>query len=168
MTKTKKPTGLIRYTSENELNRKPVQRLRPRAVVYGVLLLLSLIGLTAFVARQQTFDMAWLRARGAPYELVQAAGQETVVNRFQVELTNKLDETRQMSFSILDSTVGIELVMAQNPYSLAPDKISRVDVFIKAPRQSFKNGTLKVNVEIRSSKSVEPQQKELTLVGPLT
>ena len=168
MTKTKKPTGLIRYTSENELNRKPVQRLRPRAVVYGVLLLLSLIGLTAFVARQQTFDMAWLRARGAPYELVQAAGQETVVNRFQVELTNKLDETRQMSFSILDSTVGIELVMAQNPYSLAPDKISRVDVFIKAPRQMFKNGTLKVNVEIRSSKSVEPQKKELTLVGPLT
>jgi cytochrome c oxidase accessory protein FixG len=167
MTKTKKPVGLIRYTSERELKGGATKLARARTIIYGALFSLSVLALSAFVLMQKPVDTSWLRARGAPYDVIRADGApELIVNRFQVELTNKTDEQAQLTIALAQNIQGVELVTALNPYTLQASQIGRADVFIKAPRSQFKNGILKLTVEVRAKTTT--QTKELTLVGPFS
>ncbi len=170
MTKIKKPTGLIRYTSENELAGQPPSRLRPRVVILAVLFALSFSGLMGFALLREPLDMHWLRAKGAPYEIIRGDGRaEIVVNRFQIEVSNQGDVARDLSVSSAGAgnPEGADLVMALNPARIEPGTLQRLDVFVRMPKSAFKNGTARFLVEIRDSVEGDRRSKELTLVGPI-
>ncbi|MDZ7809743.1 MAG: 4Fe-4S dicluster domain-containing protein [Arhodomonas sp.] len=55
------PRGLIRYTTENALEGKPTHVLRPRVIVYSVLLLALLVGTLTAVAMRT--PCGWISCR---------------------------------------------------------------------------------------------------------
>jgi len=169
MTRLNQPTGLIRYTSAKSLRGEPVQRLRPRTALYGALLLLSLIGLCGFIYLQTPIDVAWLRAKGLPYEVIRAEGREDiVVNRFKIELSNtdRIPHTLTIRPDESSQKRGIETIMAQNPYVIAADRIDRVDVFVRSPKSLFEQGSTQVTILVEEASKQLRFEKELTLVGP--
>ncbi len=170
MTKTKRPTGLIRYTSETDLQGQSWRWIRPRSIASAALFALSLSGLVAFVLLHDSLDVAWLRAKGAPYDVIKSEGREDViVNRFQLELSNQDDARREIEVAAMtgNNPADAGFVMAMNPVSLEAGELRRIDVFIRVPRSTFKSGTAKYEIEVHDRATGNRHREELTLVGPI-
>lgn len=85
MTRLHRPRGLIRYDSQNAFAGRPTRWLRPRTVLYGILLL---VGATVATWALSTFRPASIgvtRIPGSPY-IVDAG---SIRNQFLVRLVNK-------------------------------------------------------------------------------
>lgn len=85
MTRLQRPRGLIRYDSQNAFAGRPTRWLRPRTLLYGVLLLVGASVATLALSTVHPASFGVTRMTGAPY-IVDA---ETVRNQFLVRLVNK-------------------------------------------------------------------------------
>jgi polyferredoxin len=169
MTKTKKTAGLIRYTSEVELQGRVPRRWRARTVALAAAFALSLSSLIGFALLHEPLDIAWLRAKGAPYDVIHADGREDiVVNRFQVELSNQSDIERQIRISPVPSqaAAGLKVVVAMNPLRIQSGRLQRADVFVRLPKSAFTNGKAIVAIQAEDLADGTRHEKEVTLVGP--
>lgn len=61
------PKGLIRYTTENMLEGKPTNLLRPRVIIYSLLLISILLGVTYSIETRGSVALNVLRDRNALY-----------------------------------------------------------------------------------------------------
>jgi polyferredoxin len=104
MEKVGYPRGLIRYATQNEIDGKPSQVLRPRIVVYGVLLLTLVIAWAWSVTHRSELIVEVLRDRNALYRET-AAGVE---NDYTIKLVNKTQQPQRYRIT-LDAPDGIVL-----------------------------------------------------------
>ena len=106
MDKLGRPRGLIRYDSPNGLAGNPRRIVRPRLVLYSVLLLIG--GVVAFFAtRSRTdFEATASRLRGAPYTI--DAG--SLRNAFDLHLVNKRGARDAFLLSV-DAPEGVDAVL---------------------------------------------------------
>ncbi|MGO8994697.1 MAG: cytochrome c oxidase accessory protein CcoG [Polyangiaceae bacterium] len=106
MDKLGRPRGLIRYDSPNGLAGNPRRIVRPRLVLYSVLLLIG--GVVAFFAtRSRTdFEATASRLRGAPYTI--DAG--SLRNAFDLHLVNKRGARDAFLLSV-DAPEGVDVVL---------------------------------------------------------
>jgi cytochrome c oxidase accessory protein FixG len=97
MDKMSYPRGLIRYTTQNALDHKPTRIVRPRVVVYG-LLLSGLIG-AFFVGlyMRHPVDVDVIRDRNALYRLRDDGRVENVYN---VKILNKTEQAHRFRVSV--------------------------------------------------------------------
>lgn len=80
------PRGLVRYTTENALEGKPVRVVRPRTIIYGLLLTGLLVGLTVSLLNREALRLDVLRDRNALYRELNAG---VIENVYTLRLTNK-------------------------------------------------------------------------------
>jgi cytochrome c oxidase accessory protein FixG len=86
MEKTGKPKGLIRYASENGIERGERVRLTPRMIAYSAVLLVLIGILTALLVTRRDVDATILRTPGMLY---QERGEDTITNLYNIKLLNK-------------------------------------------------------------------------------
>ena len=79
------PRGLIRYASQNAVDGKPTRVLRPRIVLYAVLLLTLLGGFAWGVSHRSTLIAEVLRDRNALYRETRAG----IENGYTLKIANK-------------------------------------------------------------------------------
>lgn len=84
------PKGLIRYTSENQLNNQPVRRMSLKNVGYGVILLLAAILLGWSISTRTVVEMSVQQVR-QPLYVTLADG--SIQNRYEVKINNKQPDT---------------------------------------------------------------------------
>jgi cytochrome c oxidase accessory protein FixG len=115
MVKIGKPTGLVRFDTERRLLRgEKTGVLRPRPVIYGVLLAVVLTSFGVAVARRPLVDLVVLRQEGLALTL--ADGR--VANPIQVKIMNKDGRSHRYGFDLAEDAA--ELVLAGLPVELAP------------------------------------------------
>ncbi|MCH6257260.1 cytochrome c oxidase accessory protein CcoG [Puniceicoccaceae bacterium K14] len=88
MDKLKRPRGLVRYDSMEGLNGRRTNIVRPRIVMYTILLLIGAIVLTLSIRSLSEATMTTWRVQGPPYHM----DGEFVRNQFMVRVTNKKNE----------------------------------------------------------------------------
>jgi len=93
MTKLNRPTGLIRYDSQNGLAAKKKRILRPRIAIYFVLMLIGATAMTLSAMQLRSANMNIVRMTGAPYFIT----EDTVRNQFMLRVINKTSETKTYS-----------------------------------------------------------------------
>lgn len=132
MDQTGQPRGLIRYTSLNALRKKPARVLRPRVIVYGVLLLgLGGLLLGLFLSRRPLgLDVVRVLQPNGQLALTTPTGQ--VSNTFKVHLINRLAEPANFS---LEATglPGAELAGVSNPLPLESGEVAQFQVIVLVP-----------------------------------
>ncbi|HEY0310179.1 MAG TPA: 4Fe-4S dicluster domain-containing protein [Luteimonas sp.] len=97
--------GLIRYTTQNAIDGKPTRVLRPRIVVYAVLLTV-LVGAWAWgIGHRSAFIADVLRDRNALYRVV----EDGVENGYTLKLANKTEADAAYRVRIESSTPGLAL-----------------------------------------------------------
>jgi cytochrome c oxidase accessory protein FixG len=90
------PRGLVRYTTQNALDGKPSRVLRPRVVIYSVILLLLAGGFAFSLAARVPLIVDVLRDRNALYRETQAG----VENTYTLKVMNKSAATRRFSIAV--------------------------------------------------------------------
>ena len=107
MDKMNYPKGLIKYTTENELEGTPRKILRPRIIIYAVILLILTSLMTISVATRSAIKLDVLRDRNS---LFRENNQGQIENIYILKVINK--QTTDHEFKIeVDGIENIQLKM---------------------------------------------------------
>ena len=155
------PTGLIRYTSERELETGEKRFRRPRVYVYGLVGAAALVALLVLTFGRGDADVEILRGAREPFRMLPT---EEVANLLRVRLTNQLHEPQAFTVELAEPA-GADLVVSQSPFVVGPDQVATLDVVAKLPVSAFQRGQAMGLFIIRSDKDVVIEE-EFVLLGP--
>ncbi len=161
MTRLGKPRGLIRYSSQAGLAGKAGRVLRPRVIIYPLILVLvfGLLGIS--LAKKTTADVTLLRGLGSPFNLLPDG---EITNQIRVKIVNRSGEPRSYTFAV-EGFEGMELIAPENPVDVAPSDTETTAFFAKLPPTAFVKGRLPITVHVTDGVDYD-ERFEYTLLGP--
>lgn len=156
-----KPRGLIRYSSQEgfETGKRP-RYLRPRVLVYPVVLAGFVGALLVLGARIDGADVTILRGIGAPF-VEQPAG---VQNQIRVKVENRSGADQRYLIELLDAP-DAKLIAPENPLRVRAGSHDSTSVFVIVPRSSFQAGERAVRFRVSDEKGFS-QELDYKLLGP--
>jgi len=168
MTKVGKPTGLIRYSSQDEIAGKPRHLLRLRTILYPAVLAILLGGLATAMLRKQPADLTVLRGLDGPFA-TEADGR--ISNQIRIKLTNRRGDP--MAYTILlDSLVGgdvdtddVTVVAPENPLTVDAGATRTTSVFVLLPARAFPTGDRMITITVTDERGYR-ESVPYRLLGP--
>jgi cytochrome c oxidase accessory protein FixG len=144
MLKVGKPTGLIRYTSQDALAGKPPRILRARTVLYPLAFTLFFGGFVFALMTRSPADVTLLGGLGAPFT-TEASGD--VVNQVRIKIANRTGADRAYTIAYLDEP-GARLIAPENPVRVAAGHNVTTTVFVVQPAERFDDGERRVRFRL--------------------
>jgi cytochrome c oxidase accessory protein FixG len=175
MAKTGKSSGLIRYTTLQELGRNLKDRVgfglafqfTPRVGIYLLVIIGSILGLTIGLATHEDLEILIFRGKGLPYQVVQHEGKDFILNQFYAEATNTSNADVSVQFNTEDIGSAVEILNSQGGFNVRAGKIERLGFFVRFPRDRAKEiAATPLRVKFKSDE--HEFVKEVRLVAPLT
>lgn len=144
MVKVKRPTGLIRYASYNNIEKQEKFSFTPRVTAYSVVLV-GLIGLLGFLlSGRNPVEATVLRTPG---KLFYEVGTDTISNLYNYNITNKTVKAMDLTLKVKDE-VGV-LQMIGNPIiTIEEQGIAKGSFFIKIPKDELKDRKTPLMIEV--------------------
>ena len=170
MEKVNKPKGLIRYETAVGLLGEKTKNLRSRTIVYALLLIVFITGLTISVYNREDLSLTVLRGKDSPYSIVKDPdNNDLVINHFKLHIKNQTFENKSLNFSLPDSSVreNIQLVSQSNTVDIEAGKDKTVHFFVKFPINIMsQEGVKNINILLTDGNDKKQIEKEIKLVGP--
>jgi cytochrome c oxidase accessory protein FixG len=162
MDRVGKPRGLIRYDSLARLSGERVNILRPRVVVYSVLLVGVIVALFVGLGTRPQLDFTVVRPPGAPFALLPG---DLVSNHFSLRLHNR--GPLEKSFRIdAAGPAGTRIVVPVNPVSLGPEEQRRTEAFVNIPAAAVHDGKAPVRIQVYDGGTLMAE-RAMTLLAPV-
>jgi cytochrome c oxidase accessory protein FixG len=136
--------GLIRYTSQAELESGKRAFFRPRVFVYSAILLVMFGAFGFSLAGKQTADVTLLRGLGSPFTVLQSG---EVSNQIRIKIANRTSQKRSYLIE-LDGVEGMTLIAPENPLTVGPGETEMTAAFITAPPSVFAGGEAGITLKI--------------------
>lgn len=134
MTSVKKPTGLIRYASENSITEGSKLKFTGRLKAYTVLLSILLSLLVFLLVSRSDLDARLMRTSGQTYTTMPDG---KIANLYNLKLANKTHEDISYTLKLEDMNGEIEYVGAAKPIVKKED-YAQLQFFIKLNRSDVK------------------------------
>ncbi|TWU38441.1 cytochrome c oxidase accessory protein CcoG [Novipirellula artificiosorum] len=163
MTKVGKPTGLIRYSSQDALTGNPPKLFRLRTVAYPALLLAVGIAFIGVLSTKYAFDARVIRGKGSPFT---RQDQGTISNQFRLRLVNRTNETRQYTIEMVEpESATIHEIEVEKP-TLQSNGTTLVPIMVEIPTKAFgpsgnADGKMRVTDDVGNERFLKMQ-----LLGP--
>ncbi|MEZ6319051.1 MAG: cytochrome c oxidase accessory protein CcoG [Phycisphaerales bacterium] len=161
MTRLGKATGLIRYSSQRAIEDGASKLIRPRVLIYPVLLVVIVTAFIVVLSTKSNTDVQVLRAPGLPFNTL-STGE--VSNQIRVRITNRKDEAAEYTLSAVGPE-GVRLEIAENPITIDAGEQRWEKMLILAPPAAFSNGHLDVAVRITNGTDYD-EQVPYRMLGP--
>ena len=143
MTKVKKPKGLIRYASLNDIQKKGHKYFSPRAIGYTVVLFV-LYGLLAFLLLNRSdFELAILRTPGM---LFQQQPNNKISNLYDFTLTNKTFDTIPAELKL--KGIKGEIKVIGSDLKVKPEQTIVAKVMVVLPENEIKQLNTPLQIEV--------------------
>jgi len=139
-----RPAGLIRYDSLMRLGGAATRILRPRVVVYSVLLIGVIAGLAYALEVRADTDMTVVRPPGAPFAVLPGG---VVSNHFSVRILNRGAAGRAYRLALAGAP-DARLITALNPVTVPAGEQERVEVFVDLARKQVPGGKLPLTLQV--------------------
>ena len=138
MAKIDKPPGLIRYTSEHALENKPTRIVRPRTVIYTLLLAVIATVFTIALTTRDTYDVNVGRSVGAPFmELPDGR----IANRLRFRVRNQQQQAVTFTIETAEPAGAETRIVGVSPIPLEPGEMTRVEAWIVVPPDVVAGGS---------------------------
>ncbi len=165
MSRLNKPPGLIRFSSQDSIARKPKRILRARTIIYPIVLTVILGGLGFAIASKSGFDARLIRGKGAPFSTTTTG---MISNSFQVRLVNRLDQPQTYAIAISGAENATLSVVDEDRLSLEVSESQLVPITIMFPsRLTARQGNHVCEVLV-TDQSGNTRNIELRLLGPVS
>lgn len=160
MPRVNRPLELIRYGSQRTLERGAPRRIvRPRVVVYALILGASIAALFVVGARRGDTEITLLRGVGTPY-VVDGSG---VRNQIRVKVANRAGSDRAYRIELVDAP-DLRLVAPENPLPVAAGRSASTSVFVLGAEEAI-DGEREVRFRLTDGNGFE-EHVSYKLVGP--
>lgn len=171
MSRLGKAKGLIRYDNEISLSGGVKKNIRPRTILYSILILSAVVVLSALLVNRSSIQVELLRAKDTPYqEIVTDQSSPTIMNRFRVVVSNEGEETINLYLVPGEGMSELKLILPQGKITLGPSEKSATDLFVSFPKSLLQFGrfTGRIRLEFEKANQVKTflKSEEVPLVGP--
>lgn len=156
------PHGLIRYSTQNAIDGKHTQVLRPRILVYGFILLGLLVAWGWGVTHRTELIAEVLRDRNALYHEI---GDGQVQNSYTLKLVNKGGQDHRYRITVETPTQGIALEGGETITQVDAEQVVSVPLRIIAP--DTVRGRHEVVFHIESLDGASRQTISSSYFGPM-
>ena len=146
---------------------------RWRAMAYGFLLTIGLVGVFVQASFSKNYEVRVFRSKGSPYQLVKDEnGTDLAVNHFKLFLANQSLHVLKIKTQLSDQELsrGLSLASSQNEWDVPPGESLRPHFFVKVPRREFELGEKLIQIRLfvfEEQKWKEIQTMEVKALGPL-
>ncbi len=163
MDKVGLPQGLIRYTSQDELEGKPSGILRARIILYPLALAVAVCGFLYVLSTKYAFDARVMRSGGNPFTR-EASGQ--LINSMRLRLVNRSEQTQTYIVEAIEPE-GVSLeVVDSDGLTLAAGATSVVPLSVRFPgRMTGEAGSVEAKFRVHDEIGNE-RLLEYRLLGP--
>jgi cytochrome c oxidase accessory protein FixG len=166
MDKLKRPRGLIRYTSQDELAGLARKLLRGRTMVYPALLALAFVALVWNTSTRADTEV-WVDRITGPAFVELPDGKVSAQLRLKIE--NRTDERQSYRIELVAMPEGV-LRSALPVWEASSHKAIDVPLFVDLPRTAFVHGELRAHVRVMHDAGAAggafSKVMDLTLFGP--
>ena len=163
MEKVKRPKGLIRYTSENELNGISKKKVNARSIIYALISISFITMFALFLNKSTNLQLIFLRGQ----ENYTVSANE-VTNRFTLKFTHQGKRHYKLFIKTKDPEINNQIKIITPVYPIdinQPEK--KVIIFFKFEKNFLHDGVRKIELTVTDQLSQETvATKEVVLVGP--
>ncbi len=161
MDRLKRPRGLVRYDSERGLSGQKTQIVRPRIILYTVLLFIG-AAVFEFSLRgvSEATVTAW-RVSGPPYYL----DESHVRNQFFVRVTNKRNEDRSYRIVFENLPSSAEASGVDEQFLIEGNGEALRTIVIRSPREGF-SGPFGAEIRVLSEEDEAIAFQKINFIGP--
>jgi cytochrome c oxidase accessory protein FixG len=139
------PRGLVRYTTEHALKHKTGHVIRPRIIVYGLLLLIIVSGTLWGMTNRVPLRADLIRDRNALYRELPG---DLVENVYTLKITNMDDTPHRYEMTVLNND-AVEVDLAR-PIELQAEEVAGISVRLRIPK-SAGQGVQNLDIQLQSS-----------------
>jgi cytochrome c oxidase accessory protein FixG len=161
MAKVHRPSGLVRYASQNAFAGRPTRWLRPRTLVYAVLLLAGVVAATWAFSGVRPASLGVTRMTGAPY-FVDAT---TVRNQFLVRLVNKRSTPARLVVTARADDVPLTTAGTAEPVMLAPLAEEVRPLVLQVARHAY-TGPFHLTIRVQDEAGTFTLERQAEFIGP--
>jgi cytochrome c oxidase accessory protein FixG len=144
MDKMNYPRGLVRYTTEHSLKHKTGHVIRPRIMVYGLLLLVLISGTLWSMMNRIPLRADMIRDRNALYRELPGA---VVENVYTLKITNMDNLPHHYDVTVLNND-SVEIDLSE-PLVLQAEEVAGISVRLRIPK-SAGQGVQTVEIELQA------------------
>lgn len=161
MSKVGRPLGLIRYSSQRAIEEGTSKLIRPRVIIYPIILITLVIAFTAVLLTKNDAEFLLLRERGLPFQTM-SSGE--IVNQMRVRITNRTDTPAEYTVQIVDQP-DLRLQVGQNPVPVAPGQQFSDRVLILADPDFFETSPKTITIRLTDGADFS-KEKTFVIHGP--
>lgn len=140
------PKGFIRYTTQNAVTGKPTHILRPRIVVYALLL----VGITGAVLygliHRVPLDLDVIRDRNALYRQTE---EGMVENVYTLKVIN-MDRQAHSYQLFVDGILGMELIRSAQPIKVGAGEVLSLPVLVRVDPFALEHGSTAITFTLQA------------------
>jgi cytochrome c oxidase accessory protein FixG len=162
MDKVGSPRGLIRYSSQEQLESKTRKILRPRLIIYPVVLLVTLTLFGMVFASKHAFDATLLRSLGSPFTI---AKDGKIENNMRLKLVNRTEKETNFTLKLLGTEDAVISLQDGEKITLQPEETKTFNFLVRFSPSEAPAGKKEIQLEVDSSQNAVRKLK-LTLLAP--
>lgn len=163
MIKTGLPTGLIRYASQDEIEKGEKFKFTTRMKAYTAVLIF-LVGLLGFLLNQRgDFEAKFIRPAGTSYYVK----ENKISNTFNYTLINKSNKDRSVTIKIISPKNGEIKFSDGNIIKVEKRKISKGTINVSFPESQMQRSKQSITVGVYDSKGKLLDTYEVYFQGPI-
>lgn len=157
-----RPRGLIRYSSQARIAGEGSRIIRPRVIIYPLILVVLAVVFSVALSGQKSADVTLLRGLGMPFVKL-ATGE--ISNQVRLKITNRGVRPAAYSVEIVGGTPG-RLIVDETPFTVEAGKSRTQALLIVEPESVFVGGTYSITLRVADGGDFS---EELTcrLFGPV-
>jgi polyferredoxin len=161
MSRLGRPRGLVRYDSAAAFTGQRTRWIRPRTLLYSVLLVVGASVATWALSTVKPASFNVLRMTGAPY-VVDAA---TVRNQFLVRVVNKRNTPAKYVLHLQDAPDGIHQIGFDQTFEIGPLGEIVQPLIVQQDRAKYA-GVFHFTIRIEDAAASYHLQREVEFLGP--
>jgi cytochrome c oxidase accessory protein FixG len=162
MTRFHRPTGLIKYASENNIARGEKTKFTTRTAAYTAVLVILLTVLTALLLSRKDIETNVMRAQGMLY---QEQPNNKISNLYEVTLINKTRDDIPVSFELEDKSLKGGVRMVGKDLNVKGESIGEAVMFIDIDKSVLNQRHNKIKINVLSN-STQIDQVKTSFLAP--
>ncbi|MGV6814712.1 MAG: cytochrome c oxidase accessory protein CcoG [Phycisphaerales bacterium] len=166
MEKIGRPTGLIRYSSERVIEGGKAHLIRPRIIVYPLILLAAVSAFIALLSTKPMADVLFVRGQGLPFNIVETDGTTEITNQVRLRISNRTEESVTYTAEVIDPP-GVRIDDFA-PVTIEPTETASENVLFVAPFSVFHDGEVVLTVRIADDSGDFETIEKYKILGPMS
>ena len=163
MEKIGRPLGLIRYSSGRIINGGKSHILRPRVIIYPLILIGVLTAFIFLLSTKPAADVLFIRGQGLPFNILDS---HDITNQVRVRISNRTEETATYMVSVIEPA-GVRIDHFE-PMTIEAVQTSSEMMLIIAPFSVFNDGEVILSIKIVDDQGNYETVETYKILGPMS